>query len=166
MSEATTGAAVAEAARAQQTRQYTTFYLDDMFFGVEVLNVQEVLRYQPMTPVPLAPPIIKGLINLRGQIVTAVDLRRRLGLKPLAAGQLPLNVVVRSDDGAFSLLVDEIGDVLEVNPDLYEPPPDNMPPQQREMVKGVYKMEDRLLLVLATERVLAADKDLQFESGG
>ena len=151
---------------AQQTRQYTTFYLDDMFFGVEVRKVQEVLRYQPMTPVPLAPPIIRGLINLRGQIVTAVDLRRRLGLSPRHSAELPLNVVVRSDDGAFSLLVDEIGDVLEVNPELYEAPPDNMSAQQREMIEGVYKMEGRLLLVLATDQVMAGVTDLHFESDG
>ena len=140
---------------ALESRQYTTFYLDDMLFGVEVLRVQEVLRYQPTTPIPLAPPTISGLINLRGQIVTAVDLRRRLGLAPRADSEQPLNVVVRGEDSAFSLLVDDIGDVVEVNPERYEPPPDNMPQQQRQMIEGVYKMDGCLLLVLSTERVLA-----------
>ena len=153
-------AAVAvEAKSSEQTRQFTTFYVEELFFGVEVLKVQEVLRYQQMTPVPLAPPVVSGLINLRGQIVTAVDLRRRLGLGPRPAGQLPLNVVVRSEDGAVCLLVDEIGDVLELAPDLYESPPENMPEKTREMIRGVYKLPGRLLLVLATEKVL------HFESG-
>ena len=77
--------------------------------------MQEVIRHQAMTRVPLAPKLIGGLINLRGQIVTAIDLRLRLGLPERRPGQLPMNVVVRSEDGAVSLLVDEIGDVLEVS---------------------------------------------------
>ncbi len=152
MSSTTIAAAPGSSASGgEQSQQYTTFYVAEMFFGVEVLKVQEVLRYQQMTPVPLAPPVISGLINLRGQIVTAIDLRRRLGLEPREGGLMPLNVVVRSDDGAVSLLVDEIGDVVEVNPDLYEPPPENMLEQAREMIRGVYKFPDRLLLVLATD---------------
>ena|SRR5579859_1275825 len=97
-----------------QNRQYSTFSVGTLFFGIEVLKVQEVLRYLEMTSVPLAPDVIQGLINLRGQIVTAVDMRRRLGLDKRAAGETPMNMVVRSDDGPVSLLVDEIGDVLEV----------------------------------------------------
>src|SRR5580704_502420 len=96
-------------------RQYSTFYVDKLYFGIEVLQVQEVLRYQEMTRVPLAPEVIEGLINLRGQIVTAVDMRRRLRLPPRAGTQTPMNMVVRTDDGAVSLLVDEIGDVLDVD---------------------------------------------------
>src|SRR5215472_3136729 len=94
-------------------QQLCTFYLDGLLFGVEVHKVQEVIRYQAMTRVPLASQVIGGLINLRGQIVTAIDLRRRLGLAERTAKQLPMNVVVRSDDGAVSFLVDEIGDVQE-----------------------------------------------------
>jgi len=139
---------------AGSTRQYSTFQVEDLFFGIEVLKVQEVLRYLEMTPVPLAPEVIEGLINLRGQIITAVDMRRRLGLRPRLNGATPINVVVRSDDGAVSLLVDEIGDVLEVRADSYEPPPDNMPAEQRALIEGVYKLDGRLLLILDTERVL------------
>src|SRR5579864_362520 len=101
--------------------QYCTFYADGYCFGLEVLRVQEIIRYQPMTRVPLAPPVVRGLINLRGQIVTAIDLRSRLELQDRPADQLPVNVVVRADDGAISLLVDEIGDVLEVPEKLFEP---------------------------------------------
>jgi len=139
---------------AEQSKQYSTFYVADLFFGIDVLNVQEVLRYQEMTRVPLAPDVIEGLINLRGQIVTAVDLRRRLNFKPREPGHTPMNIVVRSEEGAVSLLVDEISDVLEVNPASYEPPPQNLPPEQRELIEGLYKLDGRLLLILNTERVL------------
>lgn len=135
-------------------QQYATFFVEDLFFGIEVLKVQEVLRYQEMTSVPSAPEVIQGLINLRGQIVTAVDMRRRLGLKKRRDEETPMNMVVRSDDGAVSLLVDEIGDVLEVSADSYEPVPENVPQGQRELIRSVYKLDGRLLLVLDTERVL------------
>jgi purine-binding chemotaxis protein CheW len=137
-----------------QALQYATFWIEDLFFGIDVLLVQEIIRYLEITGVPMAPEVVKGLINLRGQIVTAVDMRRRLGLPSRAGEVTPLNMVVRSDDGAVSLLVDEIGDVLEVTPDSYEGPPDNMRKEQREMIDGVYKLDGRLLLVLNTERVL------------
>src|ERR1700753_1262982 len=94
-------------------RQFCTFFLDKLFFGVEVERVQEVIRYQEMTRVPLSPPVIAGLINLRGQIVTAINLRHQLGLSVRKSDELPMNVVIRRDDGPISLLVDEIGDVVE-----------------------------------------------------
>jgi purine-binding chemotaxis protein CheW len=94
--------------------QFCTFYLDKLLFGVELRGVQEVIRSLDMTRVPLAPEVVGGLINLRGQIVTAVDLRRRLELEARSPEMRPMNVVVRSEDGAVSLLVDEIGDVVEV----------------------------------------------------
>jgi len=144
-------------ASGRETQQYTTFYLDKLFFGVETVKVQEVLRYQQMTPVPLAPPVVKGLINLRGQIVPALDLRCRLGLPERPQGVLPQNVVARTDDGAVSMLVDEIGDVKEVSAELYEPPPENVPEGVREMIRGVYKLPERLLMVLATDKILHYD---------
>ena len=137
-----------------ESKQFCTFYLHDLFFGVEVLGVQEVIRYQEMTGVPLAPRMIEGLINLRGQIVTAIDLRRRLDLPARADGELPMNVVVRSDDGAVSLLVDEIGDVVETNDRDYEPPPETLTGVARDLIRGVYKMKDRLLLILDTEKTV------------
>lgn len=143
-----------QSAIAGQSRQYSTFHVGSLFFGVEVLQVQEVLRYLEMTRVPLAPDVIEGLINLRGQIVTAVDMRRRLGLPKRPDGHLPMNMVVRSDDGAVSLLVDEIGDVLDVPADCFESVPDNLPAEQRELIAGIYKLEGRLLLVLDAERAL------------
>ena len=103
---------------------------------------------------PLAPPVVRGLINLRGQIVTAIDLRRRLELHDRPADQLPVNVVVHTDDGAVSLLVDEIGDVLEVPEKAFERPPETLQGTARELIRGAYKLEDRLLLILDTERTV------------
>ncbi len=137
------------------SRQYATFYLGELFFGVEVCQVQEVLRHQEMTCVPLAPDVVEGLINLRGQIVTAVDMRQKFGLNRRPAGKAPMNMVVRTDDGAASLLVDEIGDVIEAPEDSFELPPDNIPPGRRELIDGVYKLQHGLLMVLNTERALA-----------
>lgn len=136
-------------------RQYCTFTLDGLYFGVEVHKVQEVIRHQVMTPVPLAPDVIGGLINLRGQIVTAVDLRRRLKLRPRPEGQLPMNVVMRTDDEAVSLLVDEIGEVVDVDDATFEAPPETLDGVARELITGAYKLAGRLLLVLDTERAVA-----------
>ncbi len=134
--------------------QYATFFLDGLYFGIEVLNVQEVIRHQEMTPVPLAPPVVRGLINLRGQIVTALDLRTRLGLSPRPESELPMNVVVRSSDGAVSLLVDEIDDVVEVSADQFEQAPETVRAKLDGLVMGVYKLPNRLLLILEVERTV------------
>ncbi len=134
--------------------QYCTFYLDGHYFGLDVLKVQEIIRFQEMTRVPLAPPVIRGLINLRGQIVTAIDLRRRLEMKDRPNEHLPVNVVVQTDDGAVSLLVDEIGDVLEVPEKSFERPPEMLTGPARELIRGAYKLADRLLLILDTERTV------------
>jgi purine-binding chemotaxis protein CheW len=138
------------------TQQFCTFFLKNQFFGVPVNEVQEVIRYQEMTRVPLVPPVIRGLINLRGQIVMALDLRRRLEMEDRPDSELPMNVVVRTDDGPVSLLVDEIGDVLEVEEDGFEQAPETMR-QGRELVRGVYKLPDRLLLVLDTARAVGGE---------
>ena len=138
-------------------RQVATFVLDQLYFGVEVLKVQEVIRYQELTRVPLASPVVEGLIALRGQIVTAIDLRRRLGLGDRVDGELPMNVVVRTGDGVVSLLVDEIGDVVEVAEAQFELAPDTLAGPMRDLVRGVYKLKDRLLLLLDEERAAIVD---------
>jgi purine-binding chemotaxis protein CheW len=135
------------------TSQFCTFYLGTLLFGVELKGVQEVIRSQEMTKVPLAPAAVSGLINLRGQIVTAVDLRRRLELGPGQLGTLAMNVVVRSADGSASLLVDEIGEVVEVAETTFEPPPETLQGSVRSMIVGVHKLNDQLLHVLDIEKV-------------
>jgi purine-binding chemotaxis protein CheW len=137
-------------------RQLCTFLLDGLLFGIPVLRVQEVIRFQEMTPVPLSPSVVSGLINLRGQIVTAIDLRRRLDLPPRPAGELPMNVVIQTPEGATSLLVDEIGDVIEAPDEALEAPPETMPASVRGLVRGVHKLRSRLLLLLDAERAVAS----------
>jgi purine-binding chemotaxis protein CheW len=147
-----------------EQHQYCTFYVSGHYFGLDVLKVQEIIRHQEMTRVPLASREVRGLINLRGQIVTAIDLRRRLELPDRPDHEQPVNVVVRTDDGAVSLLVDEIGDVLEVSEELFERPPETLQGPARELIRGAYKLKDRLLLILDTERTVslkAAGRDFE-----
>jgi purine-binding chemotaxis protein CheW len=136
------------------TQQYCTFFIDKQYLAVPVQEVQEVIRYQQMTRVPLVPAVIRGLINLRGQIVVAFDLRRRLGYPDRPEEQKPMNVVVRAADETVSLLVDEIGDVIEVEETCAEHPPETLRAEMRELLRGVYKLKDRLLLVLDTEKTV------------
>jgi purine-binding chemotaxis protein CheW len=131
-----------------ETRQLATFTVDSLLFGVEVATVQEVIRYQEMTAVPLAARGAAGLINLRGEVVTAIDLRTRLGLPSRGTDDVPMNVVVRVDDEAVSLLVDAIGDVAHVSADQFEEPPETMTGPGRSLVLGAYKLDGRLLLAL------------------
>jgi purine-binding chemotaxis protein CheW len=137
-----------------QVTQLCTFFVDNIFFGIEVEKVQEIIRYQEMTRVPLAPSVVGGLINLRGQIVTAIDLRRRLDLSDRPIEQLPLNVIVRSGDETASLLVDDIGDVLEVDQDDFETPPDTFTSKVRPLIRGAYKLQGQLLLFLDVDKVV------------
>lgn len=136
-------------------RQYATFWLEDLYLGVPVLEVQEVIRYQEMTRVPLAPSMIRGLINLRGQIVTAIDLRERLKLPPRSTDSFPMNMVIRTDEGAISLLVDEIGDVIQVCRDSFESPPASLHGVARELFSGIYKLKEGLLLILNTQNAMS-----------
>ncbi|MBX2879487.1 MAG: chemotaxis protein CheW [Granulosicoccus sp.] len=138
-------------------QRYCTFYLDKYYFGIEVEQVQEIIRFQEITPVALAPEVVKGLINLRGQIVTAIDLRRLLELPERAKEEDPMNIVVRTPVGAFSLLADRIGDVLELTDGSFEPPPDNLDGMAKELIQRAYKLEGILLLTMAIEKVVSAD---------
>ena len=137
--------------------QLSTFHVGQYLFGVDVSLVQEVVRLQQMTPVPLATAEIAGLINLRGEVLTAIDLRARLGLPPLDAlgtAREPVNVVVRVDDEPVSLLVDEIGGVLEVSQVPFEQTPSTVDERVRDLLLGAYTLPDRLLLALNARRVL------------
>ncbi|MBW3085435.1 Chemotaxis protein CheW [Austwickia sp. TVS 96-490-7B] len=137
--------------------QYCTFRLGGHLFGVPVETVQEVLRQQDLTRVPLAPTAVSGLINLRGQIVITVDLRSRMGLPPRESNDAATNVVVRTADGATSLLVDEIGDVLEPDLDRFESPPETVPSRVRDLVMAVCKLDRDLMLVLDTDKAVALE---------
>ncbi|MBT9547944.1 MAG: chemotaxis protein CheW [Candidatus Sericytochromatia bacterium] len=134
------------------TRQFCTFYLDQLYLGVDVLQVQEVIRFQEMTRIPLAHRMIRGLINLRGQIVTALDLRLRLELPGETSESSFMNVIINTHDAPVSLMVDEIGDVLELGDEQFEPPPQHLNVGLKKMIKGVYKLDDDFLLILNTEK--------------
>jgi purine-binding chemotaxis protein CheW len=133
-----------------------TMILDGMVFGVDVLHVQEILRAQHLTRVPLAHSVVCGLMNLRGQIVTALDLRRRLGLPERAADRKPKNVVLRTERGVVSLLVDDVGDVIDVSGEVLERPPETLRGPIRELILGAYKLSDHLLLLLDADEVVAS----------
>jgi purine-binding chemotaxis protein CheW len=137
--------------------QLCTFFVDDLYFGVDVRDVQEVIRSQRVTPVPLAARHLRGLINLRGRVVPAIDLRRQLQLPDRGPDQSPMNIVLRTDDGPVSLLVDEIVDVVEVDPDLYESRPEAVCGPVWHFIHSIYKLPERLLLVLDTERAVSVN---------
>jgi purine-binding chemotaxis protein CheW len=145
--------------------QYCTFKVDHLLIGVEVWRVQEVIRHQPMTPVPLAPKEVKGLINLRGQIVTAIDVRLWLAMSPRPGDSLSMNAVIRLGDEPVSLLVDEAGEVVEPPLSSYEPVPSTASEQIRTLFSGTYKLEDALMLVLDTASVERISSDYGSEAG-
>jgi purine-binding chemotaxis protein CheW len=134
---------------------YSTFTVHDRYLGVPVERVLEVMRAQPITPVPLAHPHIGGLLNLRGQIVTALDLRARLGLPPRDAGGPSATVILSTEAGALAMIVDGLGDVVAVDEDRFEPPPETLRSESRHLIKGAYKLDDALLLDLDLDETLA-----------
>ena len=138
-------------------RSFCTMVVDDQLFGVDVVQVQEIIGEQHITPVPLGPPTAVGLLNLRGEIVPAISLRTALGLAPLAEGQPCKHVVMRRASGLASIVVDSIGDVVDVDESSFEPAPDTLSGRARELVKGVHKLERRLLLELDVARALAVE---------
>jgi purine-binding chemotaxis protein CheW len=134
--------------------QLATFTLCDASYSVPVARVQEVLRDQRCTNVPLAPGAVTGLMNLRGEVVLVLDLRRRLNLPDREPDAEPTSVVVRVDGEVISLLVDHIGDVVDVDPQIFEPPPETLGGPVRELIEGAYKLQDRLLLALDVDRAV------------
>jgi len=139
--------------------QLSTFHVGKYLFGVDVSLVQEVVRLQSITPVPLASPEIAGLINLRGEVLTAIDLRVRMGMAKAVSDRDPVNVVIRVDNEPVSLLVDEIGGVLEVAQVPFEQTPSTVDERVRDLLLGAYTLPDRLLLALNARRVLDVVSD-------
>jgi purine-binding chemotaxis protein CheW len=130
------------------TRQYATFEVAGQLFGVEVEAVQEVLSFHEYTAVPLASPAVGGLFNLRGQVIAAVDLRVQLGLPRQALDGPVMNVILRGDDEPVSLLVDRIGEVIDLDDSEFEPPPETLTGPTRELVLSTVKLEGRLMLAV------------------
>lgn len=136
-------------------KQYSTFVVGGKLYGIDVTRVQEVVRPLPMTRVPLAAPHVRGLINLRGQVATAVGLRELFLVEADAALEPSMNVVCRNDGNLVSLLVDEIGDVIEVDAADYEATPLTVPEHVRRNMAGVYKLKQALLSILDIDRIIA-----------
>ena len=134
--------------------QYCTFTIDGALYGIAVDEIQEVIVHQEMTPAPLAPAAVRGLINLRGQVVIAIDMRTRLGLPPLAEGLLPTNIVISSAGGTVSLLVDEIGEVLDLDSG-FEDPPSTLKGVHSEVIDAVCRLDGRLLHILNPKRAVS-----------
>lgn len=138
------------------TRQYCTFTVAGHLMGIEVTLVQEVLRQQNITVVPKAPPEILGLLNLRGQILPAIDLRRRLGFSDEGAPRA-VSVIFTSPDGPVDFVADQVGDVVSVEEGTWEPTPESMDGKLKKTVTGIYKLKDQLLLVLDPNLVSELD---------
>lgn len=135
--------------------QYVTFQVGELLCGADVDSVQEVLRHQTLTPVPLAAPVTPGLIHLRGQILTAIDLRAVFNLPPRETGQAPVCVIVQEHDSGGSLVVDRIGEVLDVADDAVRETPPHWKGATREYVRGVVDHSNELLLLLDAGKLLA-----------
>lgn len=146
--------------------QWATFHLGDELFALLVDDVQEVVMQQPLTPVPLAPEHIVGLLNLRGQVMPAVDLRNRLRLGARPEGASWKLLVLKTGDGPTSVIVDEIGDVLTLPADGWRPPPDTIRADNREAVTGIYAREGRIVVGLSAPALLGDDGAAQSSARG
>jgi purine-binding chemotaxis protein CheW len=138
-----------------QSRQYCTFLMESALFGIEIERVQEIIRFQDLTRIPLAPPLVAGLINLRGQIVPALDLRSCLSMSGGTPNHEATNVIIQTVDGAVSLLVDSIGDILTLPGSAFELPPTHLHGAVRTLIRGVYKLTEGLMMVLSIEDVIS-----------
>lgn len=136
------------------TADYVTVFIGDQLLGLPVLRVQDVLGPQRITRVPLAPPEVLGSLNLRGRIVTAIDVRRRLGLPARDDGKQSMSVVVEHHGDLYSLQVDQVGEVMTLDIDDYEANPSTMETRWREVSNGIYRLKDRLLVVMDVDRLL------------
>jgi purine-binding chemotaxis protein CheW len=140
------------------TVQFSTFRVADELFGVDAVQVQEILQYQEITPVPLAPEYVKGLINLRGQIVTVLDLRSRLGFDPLDDDTTGSNLIVNSDEGPMSVFVDHIANVSDVQTDRLKLPPGNVRGVAAHYIRDICQLDDDLLIILDLKSILHLDQ--------
>ena len=138
----------------EELEDYVTFVIKDQMFGIPVLGVQDILSPDKIASIPLAPPEVKGSINLRGRIVTVIDVRVRLGLAKRESDAESMGVTVERNNELYTLLVDKVGDVVSMSNDLYESNPGTLDPVWREFALGIYRLEGRLMVVLDVERLL------------
>jgi len=134
--------------------EFVTVYIDGQLFGFPVLQVQDVLAPQRITPVPLAPPEVAGSLNLRGRIVTAIDIRKRLGMAGGENKGPRMSVVIDHGGELYSLLVDSVGEVLSVDSATFESNPATLDPRWRDVSNGIHRLKDTLLIILDVSRLL------------
>ena len=136
------------------SQEYVTFVIAGQLFGIPVLKVQDVLSSCQITRIPLAPPEISGSLNLRGRIVTAMDVRRRLGLPPRENEECT-SIVVEHEGELYSLMVDSVGEVLALRPDEFERNPPTLQPHFKDYSLGIHRLNDQLMVVLDVNRLLS-----------
>lgn len=136
------------------SEEFLTVYIDNQMFGVPVLQIQDVLGEQNVTRIPLAPPEIDGALNLRGRIVTAINVRKRLGLNPNDKNNRRMSVVVEFENELYSLIIDRVGDVLNVDNKFYESNPATLDTRWREISQGIYRLSGELLVILDVPKLL------------
>jgi len=134
--------------------EFVTMTITDQLFGIPVLTVQDVLGPQKITRIPLAPREVAGALNLRGRIVTAIDVRLRLDLEPRADDDPGMSVVVEHKGELYSLMIDSVGEVLTLPAERFERNPPTLDPRWREVSGGIYRLDDQLLIVLEVDRLL------------
>ena len=142
----------------EELKDFVTFTIDKQLFGIPVLRVQDILVPDRIAPIPLAPVAVKGSINLRGRIVTVLDVRVRLGLDPRSDDGQSMGVTVEYNNDLYTLLVDQVGDVVRMADDCYESNPTTLDALWREFAAGVYRMDKMLLVVLDVDRLLDLDR--------
>jgi purine-binding chemotaxis protein CheW len=138
-----------------EDRQFCSFIVNNLLLGADVRKVQEVVRGLEITSVPSAPWAVRGLINLRGQVIEAIDIRRSLGVADSTLAEAPFHLIFRTAEGPISFLVDEMGSVIEIGADSPSVAPETLKGRMREIVSLVYRLSNRLLLVLDIDRLLS-----------
>ena len=138
--------------------EFVTVEIDKQWFGIPVLTVRDVLGTQKIADVPLAPPEVSGSLNLRGRIVTAIDPRVRLGISARDDDEPNMGVVVEHQGELYSLLIDQVGEVLRLPADRYEDNPASLDSRWRDVSAGIYRLDDRLLVIMDVARLLDFDK--------
>lgn len=145
-----------EIMRTGKTRDFLTIFIGGQMFGIPILQVQDVLGQLKVTKIPLAPSQVAGALNLRGRIVTAIDVRDCLGLSPIDMKNKVMSVVVENDGELYSLMIDQVGDVLSLYDDDFENTPSTLDPTWRSVSLGIYRLQQKLLVILDVPKLLTS----------
>jgi purine-binding chemotaxis protein CheW len=143
----------------EQVTEYVTVMIGGQLFGLPISRVQDVFMPDRVTRVPLSAPEIAGVLNLRGRIVTAVDMRRRLGLPPRSDGRPPMAGGIELKGESYGLLIDTVGEVMKLGDDTREPNPVNLDPRLARVSGGVHRLEGQLMVILDVDQVLSASAE-------